>query len=383
MRNPARALAADVLDRVHRGAYVNAVLDAELSASKLSERDRALVTELVYGVLRHQRACDHLVSLYLRSKAGPRTRTALRIGAYQLYFLRQPPHAAVSTAASLAPAHAARLVNAVLRRLAADIENKVELQWPDEGTRLGYPDWLLGRLEEDLGHQDAIGALDAMNHPTPTPLRADGYAQDLASQWVAEAVGARSGEIVVDCCAAPGGKSTALLQTSAGPPALVVAAEANRGRARRMARRVGGGPMPVVIADARFPGLRPGCADKVLVDAPCSGLGALRRRPDARWRLRESDISDLAELQKEILAASLPLVKDGGEFTYSVCTMTRAETVEIDRWLADNYPSWTALDPPGPPWVPLGRGALLLPQAAGTDGMYLLRLSAGRSKQPR
>jgi 16S rRNA (cytosine967-C5)-methyltransferase len=114
--------------------------------------------------------------------------------------------------------------------------------------------------------------------------------------------------------------------------------------------------------------------DRVLVDAPCSGLGALRRRPDARWRIRPDDVARLAELQRELLAEASSAVRVGGTLVYSVCTMTTDETVGIDDWLAAYHPELVALDRPERPWARRGRGALLLPEAAGTDGMYVLRL---------
>jgi 16S rRNA (cytosine967-C5)-methyltransferase len=113
----------------------------------------------------------------------------------------------------------------------------------------------------------------------------------------------------------------------------------------------------------------------VLLDAPCSGIGVLRRRPDARWRLRPDSISELAVLQRDLLAAAARLVRPGGVLVYSVCTLTREETVDIDAWAAEHLPDFTALTPPGRPWIPRGRGALLLPQAAGTDGMFVLTLT--------
>jgi 16S rRNA (cytosine967-C5)-methyltransferase len=112
----------------------------------------------------------------------------------------------------------------------------------------------------------------------------------------------------------------------------------------------------------------------VLVDAPCSGLGVLRRRPDARWRVEPDAIGRLAALQRDLLDAAVALLRRGGTVTYSVCTMTAEETVGVDAWLADAHPSLEALPPPGDPWRPSGRGALLLPQAASTDGMFLLQL---------
>jgi 16S rRNA (cytosine967-C5)-methyltransferase len=126
----------------------------------------------------------------------------------------------------------------------------------------------------------------------------------------------------------------------------------------------------VVVADATTLPLRPACFDRVLVDAPCSGLGALRRRPDARWRITETDIDELAALQARILRAARALVRPGGTLVYSVCTLTAAESVDQDTF------GWEALPPPPAPWRPYGRGARLLPHHADTDGMVLLRWRA-------
>jgi 16S rRNA (cytosine967-C5)-methyltransferase len=130
----------------------------------------------------------------------------------------------------------------------------------------------------------------------------------------------------------------------------------------------------VAAADGRRPPWRPGSLDRVLIDAPCSGLGVLRRRPDARWRVRPDAVRRLAALQRDLLEAAATLLRPGGTLTYSVCTMTAEETVGVDEWLAGAHPGLEALPPPGDPWRPSGRGALLLPQAASTDGMFLLQL---------
>jgi 16S rRNA (cytosine967-C5)-methyltransferase len=112
----------------------------------------------------------------------------------------------------------------------------------------------------------------------------------------------------------------------------------------------------------------------VLVDAPCSGLGVLRRRPDARWHIRPHDVDDLARLQQELVDAAAALVRPGGTLTYAVCTLTDAETSDLDAWLAGAHPELDAVAPPGAPWEACGRGARLLPQRAGTDGMFVLGL---------
>jgi 16S rRNA (cytosine967-C5)-methyltransferase len=367
----ARGLAARALDRIEEGAYANLVLPPLLAASGLAERDRHFVTELVYGTTRMRRACDHLVDGFLARPVQPPVRTILRLGAYQLAFLGTPAHAAVSATVSEAPERARGLVNAVLRKVATRPP-----PWPDDATRLSYPDWIAERLAADLGADAAAAAMAQMNEPPPVTVRADGYVQDGASQVVAALVGVQPGHRVADLCAAPGGKATAM---AGGGAALVMAGDVSEARAGLVAAnaaRLGdaASSVAVVVADGRSPPLRTGSLDRVLVDAPCSGLGVLRRRPDARWRVQPGDVDRLAALQRQLVEAAAVTVRAGGVLVYSVCTLTLAETAGVDRWLSTARPDLVPLAPPGPPWEPLGRGARLLPQAAGTDGMYVLAL---------
>jgi 16S rRNA (cytosine967-C5)-methyltransferase len=198
-------------------------------------------------------------------------------------------------------------------------------------------------------------------------VRDDGYVQDRASQWVAALVDARPGELIADVCAAPGGKATAM--SAAG--ATVIAADLHPKRASLIAEN---GLSTVVVADARRPPFTGQTFDRVLVDAPCSGLGALRRRPDARWRIEPDDVDRLAVLQRELVDSAVALLRPGGVLVYSVCTLTKAESLGIDDHLAAHHPHLVPLEPLDEPWQPWGRGGLLLPQTAGTDGMTILRL---------
>ncbi|HUF33154.1 MAG TPA: transcription antitermination factor NusB [Acidimicrobiales bacterium] len=364
----ARRLAADALIAIEDGAYANLLLPSMLADSGLTMRDRGFATELVYGTTRMRRACDHLVDRFVMRQLDPPTRAALRLGAYQLQMLGTPAHAAVSATVEVAPRRSRGLVNAVLRRVST-----APVEWPSEAVRLSYPDWVLDRLTDDLGHDDAVAALEQMNEAPEVSERPDGYTQDLASQWVAASVGAAAGERVADICAAPGGKATFM----AGTGAVVLASDINPARVAMVAgnaEATGAETVHVAVADGRRAPWRPGAFDHVLVDAPCSGLGVLRRRPDARWRVGPEEVIRLAALQRELLDAAVALVAPGGTLTYSVCTLTASETVEVDAWLGERHPVLEALPAPGEPWRPHGRGALLLPQAAGTDGMGLLRL---------
>jgi 16S rRNA (cytosine967-C5)-methyltransferase len=361
-----RRVAVDALVRIERdGAYANILLPKLLARSALSERDRAFATQLVYGTVRAQRSCDWFVSRFALGELDDTVRAALRVGAFQLRFLGTPPHAAVSATVEVVPRKARGLVNAVLRKIA-----EADDAWPSDAVRLSYPDWVVERLTADLGAERTLEALTSMNGAAATTERDDGYTQDPASRWVADAVGASPGERVLDLCAAPGGKATAL----AGDGAVVVAADL---RPRRVgliagnAERVGlsSAQLQAVVADGTRPPFPPGSFRRVLVDAPCSGLGSLRRRPDARWRIDAAAPERLARLQAELLAAAAPLVEPGGSLTYSVCTLTVAETLGVAEPFAATHPDWTPVDRPGEPWIPWGSGALLLPQAAETDGM--------------
>jgi 16S rRNA (cytosine967-C5)-methyltransferase len=361
----ARALALDALDRIERGgAYANLLLPELLKRSALAPRDRHFATDLVYGTTRMKRACDFLVDRFVARSLDLRVRNALRLGAYQLHFLGLPAHAAVGETVEVAPKPARGLVNAVLRRVA-----EADVEWPDEPTRLSYPDWIVDRLVSDLGRDRALAVLETMNKPPPVTERADGYIQDVASQWVAEAVGAGPGERVADVCAAPGGK--AMLLAASG--ASVVASDIRPSRARLIRANASG--LPLLVADARHPPLRAGSLDRVLVDAPCSGLGTLRRRPDARWRVDAAAPERLADVQRSIVDAAVGLLRPGGTLVYSACTLTDAEGPAIGEHLRDRIPGAEVLAAPaGAPWERAGDvGHRLLPDATDTDGMYLVR----------
>lgn len=370
----ARRLALDALDRVDaEGAYANLVLGPLLASSRLSERDRRFATNLVYGTTRMRRACDFLVDRHLSHPPAPRVRNALRLGAFQLAYGHVPPHAAVAETVSVTPQRARGLANAVLRKVAASVRLVASVEWPDEATRLSVPDWVLRRLSRDLGDGRAVAALETMNEPAEATTREDGYVQDQGSQQVAAAIPVERGDRVLDVCAAPGGKATAL----AGRGARVLAADQRQGRLRLVRDNVGalglGAQVDVVGADGTAPPWRAQSFDHVLVDAPCSGLGTLRRRADLRWRVDEATVDRLATLQARLLTASASSLRPGGTLTYSVCTLTAAESLEVDRVVADQHPELEPLEALPAPWEPWGRGAILLPQAAGTDGMCLFR----------
>jgi 16S rRNA (cytosine967-C5)-methyltransferase len=427
----AREVALDALVRVDEGAFSHVVLPELLRRTSLDPRDRAWVTDAVYGTLRLRRRLDaRLASLTHRPlpRLDPPVRAALRLGAWQLTEAGTPAHAAVGeTVAALRARPAARgFVNAVLRRL-AEAPPSVGSEALDPVARLAldtsHPDWIARDLVAEFGAERAAAVLEADNVPPAVTLRVnperatvaevaaalratdadvapgplgggalvvrgagdlaaagpvrDGWAtpQDEASQAVVALLAPPPGARVLDVAAGPGGKATAAGER-VGPDGFVLACDLHPGRAvlvRTAARRLGlGGRVGVVVADGRCVPARRERFERVLVDAPCSGLGVLRRRAEARWRADPGEVPRLAGLQRELLAAAAPLVAPGGRLVYSVCTWTRAETVDAASWAAEALAGFRAVPPP-PPWQPHGLGGLLLPDQ-GTDGMFALVL---------
>jgi 16S rRNA (cytosine967-C5)-methyltransferase len=435
--SPRRA-ALDALLRVEGGAFAHILVPDMLRHHRLDARDRGFVTELVYGTVRMRRALDHLlaqVSSRPVDALDPRVRAALRLGAYQL-LVGIAPHAAVGETVNLVSARARGFVNGVLRAL-----SRLGPPWPlpagDDVTsiaiRTSHPDWIARLLVDDFGAADAVATLELDDEPPPVTLRVnrmratpeevmtelrvaglevergrllpdallvrhsgdlaaldairEGRAspQDQASQAVVELLAPRYGERVLDLASAPGGKATAAAERMEGR-GLVVAADVHAGRVRtvvRAAERLGlVGTVLVMVADGTCPPVRDGAFDRVLLDAPCSGLGVLRRRPDARWRVAPEDVEELAALQRRLLTAAARAVKRGGRLVYSVCTLTRAETLAIDAWAVTALADFVALAPPAAPWRRHGRGGLLLPSDARTDGMFVLVLERRAAAPP-
>jgi 16S rRNA (cytosine967-C5)-methyltransferase len=189
---------------------------------------------------------------------------------------------------------------------------------------------------------------------------------------VVDEVGAQPGERVVDLCAAPGGKATGL----AAAGARVIAVDQRPSRVRLMmgnVSRLGATGVSGLIGDGRRPPLRPESAERVLLDAPCSGLGVLHRRADARWRIDADGVQRLAALQSELLAAAADLVDAGGRLVYSVCTVTRAETVEVAEGFSGSDRRFEPEPPTADRWRVWGSGGLVLPQDHDSDGMAVFR----------
>lgn len=346
----------------HEGAYANLVVPHLLSASRLDERDRAFATGLVYGTVRMRGACDALVDRFIVSEPDAAIRSLLRLGAFQLVFGGVAQHAAVGETVALAPKRARGFVNAILRNVA-----RTPMIWSSDASRLSYPQWMTDRLTVELG-DECWPALERMNQPAPVTERVDGYVQDLASQWVAAAVEVEPSHVVLDVCSAPGGKSTAM----AAAGGFVIAADRSLSRSRLVRDNIAAcrSSATAIVVDGARPCWAEAAFNRVLIDAPCSGLGALRRRPDARWRITPTDIDELAVVQRDLLAASAGLVRPGGALVYSVCTLTAAESIDHPipvGFEVDRRPM------PDGEWRPFGHGWRVLPHDADTDGMVIIR----------
>ncbi|HLL62936.1 MAG TPA: transcription antitermination factor NusB [Propionibacteriaceae bacterium] len=383
----ARRLAFDALRRVSSdGAYANLVLAELLDARRLPARDAAFATELLAGTCRALGTYDLVVA----AAAGRATTTLqpavldlLRLGCHQLLATRVPAHAAVAATVDLAAATVGRrvtgLVNAVLRRVSErDLDGWVDrlTEGQDERDRLAvataHPRWVVDALADRLPEDELAPALRADNEYAPVTLavrpglaevhelvaggaepgRYSTYAarwpgnpadlpavregragvQDEGSQLVAVALTRPSAPAGpwLDLCAGPGGK-TALLAGLAGPDEPLVAAEVAFHRALLVRQAVRAYPWPpaVVAADGTRPAWRSGVFARVLVDAPCTGLGALRRRPESRWRRQPADVEPLHRLQLALLAAAIDSATPGGVVGYVTCSPHRRETVDV------------------------------------------------------
>ena len=383
MVEPARAAALDVLRRVAtQGAYAGAALRGALPA-ELGPADRGLATELVYGVLRRRGHLDRAIKRAAGRRLKdlpPRLHDVLRLGAYQLMYLdRVPAFAAVDGAVELAKgrggARLAGAANRILRRLAdTPAEDRIPPPPPLDRDPVAHvaaagsvgPE-VAAVLVEALGPGDALAFALASLQPAPAVLRvnrlraardavagevggvpgdlpwsvrlpeggrvlpgdlacvAEGRAtpQDEASTRVVDLLDPRPGERILDVCAAPGGKATAAAEAM-GDEGEVVAHDRLPQRLARVEESAARLGLSCLRIAELLPPTEPPF-DRVLVDAPCSGLGTLRRHPEIRWRFRRADERELARVQAKVLAAGAARVRPGGVLVYSVCTVTRSE----------------------------------------------------------
>jgi 16S rRNA (cytosine967-C5)-methyltransferase len=437
---PARACAYAVIRRVFEDdAWADRALHGEARRLALDGRDRALATQLAYGTVQRRATLDALLER-LTGRGLDRLEApvlaALRLGAFQLLFLdRVPAHAAVGESVELAKAQSrsgARLVNAVLRRAAREGPAWLAAL-PDRdpaaaALRHAHPRWIAELWWDALGPDTARALMAADNEPAETALRAntlrtsaealraalpvpaqpapglpeglvvdgafdawgtreweDGLLmpQSRAAMAVARVLDPRPGERVLDLCAAPGGKTThlAALMEDTG---AVVAVERHAGRAdalRRTAFRMGAGCVEVRTGDAAAPH-EPAAYDRVLVDPPCSDLGTLASRPDARWRKHAGQPAELASLQAAILDAGADALRPGGTLVYSTCTISPAENEALVQAFLARREDFEADDlrAGGPSGLPVwehprvGRFLQTLPNRDRTDGFFIARL---------
>lgn len=403
MTDKPREKALQILCSIEQGSFADTLLDQ--ARLQFDHRDSAFILELVYGVCRRRSRLDWALEQFSAqplSRTDLRTRNILRLAAYQMLHLdKVPVSAAVNTATELAK-HQGRksgYVNGVLRNLDRRRREITEPSGKDEVRRLSilhsHPSWLVRRWVTRFGAERAEALLEENNKAAPLVIRtnilrttrdelkaslqAEGAVvsetqyspaglemrlspglrmlgaygkgwfmiQDEAAQLIARMVDPQPGEIVLDACAAPGGKATHLAELMRNSGS-VVALEKDPGRMKRIKEnisRLGTDIIKPALGDART--YKKGFFDKILVDAPCSGLGVLRRHPDGRWNKTEETIRERAALQRHILANCASLLKPGGVLVYSTCTTEPEENEEIIGAFLREHPDAFFLDDPG------------------------------------
>jgi len=440
----ARLAALKALERVTAGnAYADIVLERGLDG--LSDADKGLATELVYGVLRWQIKIDWIIDSFSVIKAKKLEHlvlNALRVGIYQLYFLTKvPPRSAVDESVNLVMAAGTKkagFVNAVLRNAAG---NKDSVTYPllkEDPIRhisivYSHPQWLVRRWAERYGIPETIGLCKANQLIPPKTLRVntlatdrvtlmkeiaaegfevkesncspDGidvlkggridpkdkrfYIQDEASQIIPYLLSPGPGMTVLDACSAPGGKTTHIAQLM-GNKGLIYALDRNAKRLKSVeetAKRLGITIIKTMEADAGKPlnFTKPMAFDRILVDAPCSGLGVLRRTPDIKLKRKEGDVAELSARQTEILDNSSKYLKKGGCLVYSTCTFEPEETEEVIRRFLDTHKDFVLED--AARYLPQGCSGLAdksgflrtFPHRHGMDGFFAARLFYGKT----
>jgi 16S rRNA (cytosine967-C5)-methyltransferase len=400
-------------------AFSTLTMAGALDRSRLEGRDRALATELGYGTLRRVRSLDWALRPHVSrpiERVSPRALALLRLGAYQVLFTRIPPHAAVGETVGLARQGERGFVNAVLRSLSADPPDWPRGDDPESvSVRTGVAPWAVAELERvlpaefpaaaealagpaplsirtntcrmdtdrlletlhDAGYEARRGALhaDTVHVDEASPARLPGFRegwfaiQDESSAFVVRALDPRPGDRVLDVCAGPGGKATHAA-CLVGDDGELVAADRSPARARLVAQLGArlGVRVRVLAQDATRPAVK-GEFDRILVDAPCSGIGAARRRPELLWRPARDDLSRLARLQVAIASSAAGLLRPGGRLVYSVCTFPRAETDAACRAILRHRPELapTAIEGPEGP----AERVRLWPHRHGTDAMFV------------
>jgi 16S rRNA (cytosine967-C5)-methyltransferase len=426
----ARAVAAEICVDLRRGEFLDQSFERRIGP--LDARDRRWTRELVYGMLRNRASIDTVLSDRVRGglvRLDPDVIDLLRLGVYQLLNMGSvPAYAAIAQTVELSKRRhgigASKLVNAVLRRTDREREQLTTAIPSDTvdalALKYSHPRWLIARWIEAWGEQDTERLLTLNNADAPIAIRPYGivreqleammeaagvhvadapyardsiaisggttftdlgafkkglfFVQDPAATLVTEYAAVPTGATVADLCAAPGGKALELSRTAG----TVVASDKSFGRLQRLLanqRRLESVNLFPFVGDARNPAIRP--VDAVLIDVPCTGTGTFRRHPDARWRIKVSDIAVMSALQKLILRAAAKTVKPDGLLIYSTCSLEPEENdAQVDSFLSDNL-NWILEPPPEgsvPPELLDGGRLRVLPHRHGTDGAFAARL---------
>jgi 16S rRNA (cytosine967-C5)-methyltransferase len=426
----ARAVAAEVCLDLRRGEFLDQSFERRIAP--LDARDRRWTRELVYGMLRNRGGIDAILSERVRgglARLDPDVIDLLRLGVYQLMNMGSvPAYAAIAQTVELAKRRhgigASKLVNAVLRRTDRERDD-LKTTTPSDAVdalafKYSHPRWLIARWIERWGEQDTERLLALNNAEAPIVIRPYGivreqleatmeaagvhvseapyardsiaisggttftelgafknglfFVQDPAATLVTEYAAIPIGATVADLCAAPGGKSLELARTAG----TVFAGDKSLARLQRLLanqRRLESAHLHPFVGDARNPAIKP--VDAVLIDVPCTGTGTFRRHPDARWRIKVSDIAVMSALQKTIVRAAAQVVKPEGLLIYSTCSLEPEENeAQVESFLSENL-NWILEPPPDGTVAPdlLDRGRLhVLPHRHGTDGAFAARL---------
>ncbi len=431
----ARQIAFEALIKIHRdGAYSNLIVDSLLKENRdLDERDRAFVSNLVYGTLDRLILIDYNLGLYLNQpvkKLKPELHTILRMGTYQLLFMdKVPSRAAVNESVNLAKVNkssfAASLVNAVLRRVA---DNGIRLPDSSENNpdylaiKYSCPEWLISLWIESYGNDNAVALAEKALEAPPVVIRVNTtkitpdeliwklaeegvvsektdiapdaliisntgaidslqaysqglfHAQDLASQLCCAALDPKEGETVFDLCSAPGGKAFTIAEKM-NNTGVVRAFDIYQSRVELIkngASRLGLSNVFSYLSDASIFNENYGTADKILCDVPCSGLGIIRRKPEIRFK-KCNDIDNLPEIQYRILCNATRYLKQGGRLVYSTCTLNPAENTEVCKKFLAEHPDFVSVDalPEIPRYSSGDKFITLMPHINSTDGFFI------------
>jgi len=427
--NP-RLLAFEVLAQVElQGAYSNLLLPKALTESSLDDKDRAFATELVYGTLRMQGRHDHFISAAsdrILEQIDPKALIMLRLGTHQLKQMRVPSHAAIYESVELAKKvvgkSTASFVNAILRKIdSLDFEqlSKPTQEYSRLALEYSHPEWIVSSYFDSLKNSsEVISLLQANNNPAkPTLIAWPGLATQgelqeagalaIATSSVATTFDGNPGDIAairerragvqdlgsqlvvekfydqfkpnlrwLDLCAGPGGKAaylSALLKRDGG---FLLANEISNERAKLVSQVIHHGE--VNVSDGRSMPDELGKFDRILLDAPCTGIGALRRRPEVRWRRSLQDLKNLTALQSELLESATRLLSPGGIIAYVTCSSHQAETKFQIRSFLKQHSNFTRI-PVNDHRADIDGDLQLWPHRDGTDAMFLSLLKSKES----